>query len=895
MAILAGKRLSPYEVLSAVGEGGMGEVYRAKDTRLDRIVAIKVLPGHLADQAELRERFEREARTIAGLNHPNICVLHDIGHQDGIDFLVMEFLEGETLAQRLLKGPLPLEQVLQFAIQIADALDKAHRNGVTHRDLKPANIMLTRSGAKLLDFGLAELPPLPSPTAPLSEPPTTRDNITTQGTILGTLQYMAPEQLEAQEADARTDIFALGAVIYEMATGKRAFDGKSQASIISAIMSFDPPPLSSLQPMTPLALDRVVKRCLAKEPDKRWQTASDLREELRWIAEVGLQSPASASATAKPIRASRRQVLLWSIASLALAAVVSLAVWSLKPAPSPLPQPVTRTAITLAPGEELAGLSQLAVAISPDGSHLAYVATRGGAQQLYLRAMDQLEARPIPGTEDAVAPFFSPDAQWLGFFADGKLKKICVSGGPAITLGDAATPRGATWGSQGTIIFAPTQAGVLQEMSDMGGNLQPLTRFEEDETSHRWPDLLPDGKTLLFAAGIGTTLRVRAYSMDSGEQQEIIQAGRQPRYLPSGHLLYVQAGTLMAVPFDVQRMEVTGIAIPVVEDLLQTTPTAAAQYSISRSGSLVYVGGASASQRSLVWVSRNGVEQPLPAPARAYQSPRLSPDGQRMAMSIDAPEPQIWLYDLFRAALTRFTFEGTYNRSPTWSHDGERIAFISNKDAAQDTYWQLADGSGAVERLTTGEDIISPSSFSPDGRLLAFIEINPTTQRDISVLQLSDLKTQLFLRTQFSETAPRFSPDGLWLAYVSDESGRQEIYAQPYPGPGGKWQISTEGGTEPVWNPNGRELFYRSGNKMMAFEITTQPNFSAGKPQTLFEGSYTLAPGANSAPDYDVSPDGQRFLMLKEAGEGASATATQIVVVQNWLVELNRRVPPGRK
>ncbi len=419
MAILAGKRLGPYEVLSAVGEGGMGEVYRAKDTRLDRIVAIKVLPGHLADQSELRERFEREARTIAGLNHPNICVLHDIGHQDGIDFLAMEFLEGETLAQRLLKGPLPLEQVLQFAIQIADALDKAHRNGVTHRDLKPANIMLTRSGAKLLDFGLAKLPPLPSPTAPLSEPPTTRDNITTQGTILGTLQYMAPEQLEAQEADARTDIFALGAVIYEMATGKRAFDGKSQASIISAIMSFDPPPLSSLQPMTPLALDRVVKRCLAKEPDKRWQTASDLREELRWIAEVGLQSPASASATAKPIRASRRQVLLWSIASLALAAVVSLAVWSLKPAPSPLPQPVTRTAITLAPGEELAGLSQLAVAISPDGSHLAYVATRGGAQQLYLRAMDQLEARPIPGTEDAVAPFFSPDAQWLGSLRTG--------------------------------------------------------------------------------------------------------------------------------------------------------------------------------------------------------------------------------------------------------------------------------------------------------------------------------------------------------------------------------------------------------------------------------------------------------------------------------------------
>src|SRR6266852_8254662 len=454
MPILPGKRLGPYEILSAIGAGGMGEVYRARDTRLDRIVAIKVLPAHLADEPERRERFEREARTIASLNHPHICTLYDIGRQDGTDFLVMEYLEGETLAQRLLNGPLPLEQVLQYAIEIADALDKAHRKGVTHRDLKPGNLMLTKSGTKLLDFGLAKLRRDAAPAIPLSQLPTAtaKEAVTQVGTILGTLQYMAPEQLEAKEADARTDIFAFDALVYEMATGKRAFEGKSQASVIGAILKDDPPPMSSLQPMTPPAVDRVVKKCLRKDPDERWQSARDVTDELKWIVEGGSQVTLAPTAPAKGIRALGRRALLLSVGILLLIAVLTgLAVWNLKILP---PQPVSRLVVTLPPGQQLAGLdSGPAVALSPDGTHLAYVATQVGAQQIYLRAMDSLEAKAIPGTERAVNPFFSPEGQWLGFFVGQKLKKISVSGGAALTLGDATFPHGASWSRLGLIAF----------------------------------------------------------------------------------------------------------------------------------------------------------------------------------------------------------------------------------------------------------------------------------------------------------------------------------------------------------------------------------------------------------------------------------------------------------
>ncbi len=667
MSLKAGTYLGPYEVLAPLGAGGMGEVYRARDTRLDRTVAIKVLPAQLADSPERRQRFEREAKAISSLNHPHICTLHDVGQQGGIDFLVMEYLEGDTLAQRLTKGPLVLEQVLQYATEIADALDKAHRKGVTHRDLKPGNIMLTKTGTKLLDFGLAKLKPETGPAAPLSELPTAKDNLSARGTILGTLQYMAPEQLEGKQVDARTDIFAFGAVLYEMVTGKKAFEGKNQASVIAGILERDPPPLSSLQPMTPPALDRVVKKCLAKEPEKRWQGASDLCDELKWIAEGGSQVTFPPTAPAKGMRALGRRSLIRGLGALLLgAAIASLAFWSLKPWPSPPPTPITRTVIALPPGERLAGLDQPAVALSPDGNHLVYVANRGGTQQLYLRAMDSLEARPIPGTEGAVNPFFSPDGQWLGFFAGQKLKKVSLSGGAALTLGDAATPRGASWGSQGMIIFAPTNVSVLRQVSEAGGGPQPLTRLAKGEVDHRWPEFLPGGKAVLFAAGATianwTNAKVAVQAVGTGERRDLVQGATNPRYAPSGHLVYAQGGSLMAVPFDLERLEVTGTAVPVVEGVLQSPSSGAAEYSFSATGSLVYVpGGLQAAQRRFVWVNRNGAEQPLAAPARAYRQPRFSPDGRRVALAIEEQESQIWLYDLTRETLTRLTFEGNTN------------------------------------------------------------------------------------------------------------------------------------------------------------------------------------------------------------------------------------------
>ncbi|HEV2247462.1 MAG TPA: hypothetical protein VGW37_12480, partial [Terriglobia bacterium] len=653
--------------------------------------------------------------------------------------------------------------------------------------------------------------------------------------------------------------------------------------------------ISSLQPMTPPALDRAVKKCLAKEPEKRWQGASDLCDELKWIAEGGSQNTLAQATAVKGIRALGWRWLIFCAGALLLVTAIAVtATWNLKPKPL---QPVTRTVINLPPGQQLAGLdSGTALALSPDGSQLAYVARQGGTQQLYLRSMDSLDARPIPGTGGAVSPFFSPDGQWVGFFSGGRLKKVSVSGEGALTLGDAAQPLGASWSGQGMIAFA-SAVGVLQQVPESGGAPQSLTRLEKGDASQRWPEFLPGGKAILFAAGQTplnfTNAQVAVQSVGTGERRNLIQGGTHPRYATSGHLVYEERGTLMAIPFDPRRLELTGATAPVAEGILQSQSSGAAQYSFSNTGSLVYVpGGVQSAQRRLVWVSRNGAEQPLASSAQAYVNPRLSPDGQRVAVGITEPEFQIWLYDVSREALTRFTFEGSLNSAPIWTPDGKRIAFQGNQEGPPNIFWQLADGGGGLERLTAGAYNLVPVSWSRDGQLLAFLEINPTTGYNIWVLRMSDRKPQPFLQTPFNESVPRFSPDGRWLAYISDESGRYEIYVQPYPGPGGKWQISTEGGTEPAWNPNGRELFYRSGDKMMAVDIATQPGFAAGKPRMLFEGQYVPTPATNS--NYDVSPDGQRFLMLKPVDQDQAAP-TQINVVLNWFEELKRRVPAGTK
>jgi Tol biopolymer transport system component len=892
MSLAAGSKLGPYEIVGPLGAGGMGEVYRARDTRLDRTIAIKILPAQFSTDPVRKQRFEREAKTISSLNHPHICVLHDVGSQDGVDYLVMECVEGETLAKRLEKGALPLEQVLRIGSQIADALDKAHRAGIVHRDLKPGNIMLTPTGAKLLDFGLAKPAAPPASVATLTGAATQTTPMTEEGAIVGTFQYMSPEQVGGKELDGRSDIFSLGAVLYEMLTGQRAFPGKSQLSVASAILDKEPAPISTLKPMTPPALDHSIRRCLAKEQERRWQSAADLADELQWIADAGSQLALAPTGTERGARARWQGILMWGVVSLLLAAITGLAIWNVKPSP---PSAVSRTVITLPPGQRLAGLDQPAVALSPDGVHLAYVAIQGGTQQIYLRAMDSLQARPIPGTEGATAPFFSPDCQWLGFFAGNKLKKVSMSGGAVQTLGDAAFPGGASWGRGGMIAFAPAWASVLRQLPEAGGAPQLLTRFEKGEINHRWPEFLPGGEAVLFAAAESsfdwTNAQVAVQADGTGERRNLIQGATYPRYSPSGHLLYAQAGGLMAVPFDPQRLEVMGAAVPVVEGVLQSRNTGAAQYSFSANGSLVYVtGSVQEDRRRLVWVNRNGAEEPVAAPARAYMFPRLSPDARRIAVAMaEQGVVQVWLHDPSRETLTRFTFEGNRNLNSVWTPDGKRIAFNSNKEGPpQDLFWQMADGSGGLERLTKGEYARVPMSWSPDGQLLAFMENNPTTGYDIWVLRLADRKAQPFLRTPFNESVPRFSPDGRWLAYISNESGRYEVYVQPYPGPGGKWLISTEGGTEPAWNSNGRELFYRSGDKMMAVDIATQPSFTAGKPRVLFEGRYVATPA--TSPNYDVSRDGQRFLMLKPNEQEASAP-TQINVVINWFEELKRRVP----
>jgi len=892
MALTSGTRLGPYEIQSALGAGGMGEVYRARDTRLERTVAIKIVPAHLSQNADAVERFHREARAISSLSHPNICHLYDVGDQDGTSYLVMEYLEGETLADRLRKGPLPLEQVFKVGAEICDGLEKAHRSGVVHRDLKPSNIMLTKSGAKLMDFGLAKVPVAVVGAGSSADSLTTVSRpLTAGGMIIGTFQYMPPEQVEGKEADPRSDVFSLGAVLYEMVTGKRAFEGKTTASTMAAILAADPQPISTIQPMSPPALEQVTRACLAKDPDERLQTAHDVKLQLKWIAEGGCKVAPLPGVGMRNVSGWR--VLVLCLGTLLLgAAIASLAPWNLKPTPA---RPVSRFVIMLPPGQRLTGLDQPALALSPDGVHLAYVATQGSAQQLYLRTMDSLGARPIPGTDGATAPFFSPDGQWLGFFASGKLKKVSVSGGAALTLGDALQPRGASLGSLGLIAFAPSWASTIQQVPDAGGTSQALTHFTKGENSHRWPEFLPGGKAVLFSAAMTSSTwvnpQVAVHSTATGERRNLVQLGTQPRYALSGHLLYAQAGTLMAAPFDPQRLALTGAAVPVVEGVLQSAISGAAQYSLSSTGSLAYVPGSmQADQRKLVWVTRNGAEQPIAAPARAYRIPRLSPDGRRVVVAIDEEGAQTWLYDLSRDTLTRLTFGGTVNQAPVWSPDGKRVVFQSNREGPLNVFLQLADGSGGLERLTTGPSPAA-NSWSSDGQLLAFVNVDPANGWDIWVLRLSDHKAQPFLQTASNESAPRFSPDGHWLAYASDETGHSEVYVQPYPGPGGRWQISADGGTEPAWNPNGRELFYRSGRKMMAVEIATQPGFTAGKPRVLFEGDYLPTP--LQFPNYDVSQDGQRFLMLKPSEQEAAAP-TQINVVLNWFEELKRLVPSAK-
>jgi Tol biopolymer transport system component/tRNA A-37 threonylcarbamoyl transferase component Bud32 len=892
MTIAAGAQLGPYKVLGPIGAGGMGEVYKALDTRLERTVAIKILPDHLADRAELRERLEREARTVASLNHSHICTLHDIGRQDGTDYLVMEYLEGVTLAQRSLKGSLPLDQVLQYAIEIADALDKAHRKGITHRDLKPGNIMLTKSGTKLLDFGLAKLKQEVAPAnVQLSQLPTAGEPLTAQGTIVGTLQYMAPEQLEGKEVDARTDIFAFGTVVYEMATGKKAFEGKSQASLIAKILETDPPPISSLQPMTPPALDRVVKTCLAKDPDDRWQTASDLKRELKWIAEGGSQAGISAPVVAGRKGPLRNIRVAWSVAAVLLAVLALGGFTYFRRAP----QDVQTTRFLFSPpATPLGAVSTNGVsaplAVSPDGRRIAFiVGSADGENLLWVHSLDTLTAQPLPGTEGALSPFWSPDNQFIAFFAGGKLKKIDVSGGPPITICDApGPPAGGAWSQYGVIVFSPTNTTALQRVSASGGVPTAATTLRAGESSHWRPFFLPDGRHFLYRAMAGSAvLPIYMGSLDSTEGKVLLNSDSNNVVYSQGHLLFLRDTTLMAQPFDAQRIVLTGEAVPVAEQVETQGIPPYGIFSASENGVLAYLGGTSSAGNQLVWFDRTGRQIGVLGDRALYSDLALSPDGKRVSVSIPTQAGKgedIWLYDVARGLRTRFTFGSGVARDALWSPDGSRIVFSSNRKGHFDLYQKASSGAGSEEVLLEARPDKDAVSWSPDGRSILYMTgYAPTTGTDLFELPLSgDRKPIPFLNTQFNESSGRFSPDGRWVAYVSDESGRNEVYVTSFPGPGGKWQSSVGGGSLPRWRHDGSEIFYLGpDNKLMAAAVNAKgSSFEVGAVKPLFQTHATAYRYS-----YDVTPDGQRFLISTAPEQPGTAPIT---IVLNWAAGLKK-------
>ena len=813
------------------------------------------------------------------MSHANVCALFDIGQQGGTDYLVMEHLEGETLAARLARGPLTSDELLRYATQMAEALDAAHKRGVIHRDLKPGNIMLVKSGVKLLDFGLAKAE-LPAASAD-NQSVTASRPLTAQGTILGTFQYMAPEQLEGKEADVRSDIFSFGAVLHEMATGKKAFSGPSQASLIGAIMHEQPPLISSLQPMVPPAFDRVVRVCLAKSPEDRWQTVHDLLLQLRFIAEGGSQVGVPAPVAA---RRRTRERLAWSAFAVSLLAALALGGVQLTRAPQPAPLMRFEIANT-------AGLTAMgSPRISPDGRQLAFDATDAtGAAQIWVRPLDALEAHALAGTEGASRPFWSPDSRFLGFMAGGKLKKIEVSGGPPQTICDAPTGSDGSWGKDGTILFDGQVNDPIYRVPASGGMAKAEVTSEKTQgiAGVGWPEFLPDGRNFLYVA-IGQKLadsKLMVRALDGKEAKPLLETASRVQFAPPGYLLYVREETLVTQRFDARALALTGEPTPVAENL-GTDAVGLAHFSASQTGVLTYRAGETRA-RQLVWVDRSGKELGVLGETAEYGDLWLSPDGKRLA--VDMPEARsgnldLWIRDLSRDVTSRFTFDAASDSTPVWSPDGKRIVFTSNRKGPGDLYQKDASGAGEDEVLLATEEEMYASDWSADGRFIAFQSRGKDTGWDVWALPtFGDKKPFPVLKTSFQEMRPSFSPDGRFLVYQSNESGRSEIYVREFPTPKGKWQVSRGGGTQPFWSARGKEIFYRSpDSKIMSVPVEAGSTFSAGAPVALFQAR--LQPAVLRA-HYRPSSDGQRFLTLAPLGrESILPTA----VTLNWATALPR-------
>jgi eukaryotic-like serine/threonine-protein kinase len=908
MSLSPGTRLGPYEIEALIGSGGMGEVYRARDTRLERRVAIKVLPPEVAADPERRERFEREARTIASLSHPHICVLHDVGHDHESTFLVMEELAGETLAERLKAGPLPLDQALRYGIEILEALDQAHRHGIVHRDLKPGNVFLAgheaattssqrerrRSSSefvKLLDFGLAKVQTSAFVPAGLSQAVTGNRDLTGQGTILGTIQYMAPEQLEGREVDARTDLFAFGSVLYEMVTGRRAFEGKSQVGLMAAILDSDPKRPSEVQPLAPPALDHVVQGCLAKAPDDRWQTARDVMKELQWIAAGG--TDAAALTSSMTAAKSGRGRWTWAAASFGMGLVLASVGAAFY---TRAPEDNRQTRFAIATPENTPG----GLAISPDGRLIAVAARTSPTMfAIYLRSMDDVDLKLLPGTEGGGAPFWSPDSRHLGFFADGKIKRIDVSGGPPQTICTTGPGGfvGATWSADGVVVFGQ-YPGALKRVSASGGEPVDLTDLRAGESAHVFPMFLPDARHVLFeAVGSGnpqaTPPTMMVASLDSkGTAPVGLKVLSNLAYAPPGYLLFHRDRVMFVQSYDAKRSSVEGEPRRVIDDLMLDSLGAVAEFSVSTTGALVYRSASSAGLSQLTWYDRTGKRLgPVGTPGD-YHGMALSPDNKRVAVHLheQATGGDIWVLDVDRGALARLTTNRSHDQVPIWSRDGASIAFASDRAGAFRIYQKLSTGVGDDDVVFKSESLTFPEDYAPDGQSMSIGHSLNGTVVDVQVLPLNgDRKPRPFTNnTEFVEGLSKFSPDGHWLAYVSDESRRNEVYVLQYPAKGSKVPISTAGGSYPRWSRSGKELFYMTDEgTLMAVDVREDATtLQASTPRVLFKTNAALTDHVGYHYEYDVTADGQRFLVnerLTPTGQGAPLT-----VVLNWLAELKK-------
>ncbi|MGA2857940.1 MAG: protein kinase [Candidatus Sulfotelmatobacter sp.] len=889
MALTSGTKLGPYEIESPLGAGGMGEVYRAKDTRLDRTVAVKILPSHLSDNPEAKQRFDREARAISSLNHPNICTLYDVGHQDGTDYLVMEFLEGETLADRLKKGPLTRAQALDCAIDICEGLEKAHRGGVVHRDLKPGNIMLTKTGATLMDFGLAKaVPAVGTPSSGVTATmatPAGSSPLTAHGTVVGTFQYMSPEQVEGKDADARSDIFAFGAVLYEMTTGKRAFQGKSTMSIMSAILERDPEPISTINPLAPPLLDHIVRRSLAKNPEERWQSAQDLKLELEWIRQAGSQT-GTPVLTAK--KSKLKGVLVLSSALLLAAILLALGYFFFP----------SKAAPAIWANLDLSGElmdEEGNISLSPDGQKVAYVAaTPQGSLKLWVRNLASAKAQPLEGTDAAEFPFWSPDSHTIAFFAGGKLKRIDASGEGMQSICDAGNGRGGSWNRGGTIVFAPNIYGGLLRVGSGGGTPAEVTHPEQATRSHRWPTYLPDGRHFLFVSYDSShpaeESGVYVGSLDSGEVKLVSKdIASNAVYVEPGYLLYVREGKLKAQRFDLSQLRLSGDPISIAESVRYVSDRRIADFSAM--SNLLMLLPPNSGGRQLVWFDREGHQLAVAAPDVGRPSsgsnwiPLLSPDGSHALLERNRGNASdIWIYDLKTAAGTRLTFSDGFSYLPIWSPDGRAMAYTSSGPDSPSIHLKPVSSGGADQRLegTINQGEVGANSFSPDGRFLAFTSFDRKTHLNVVPL-FGDRKPFAFPRSQGATSDASFSPDGKYMAYVSDESGRSEVYVVSFPGPGGKWQISTNGASRTWWVGHvdtGELLYLDNQARLVSVPVRTQgADLSVGDSQLLLGGRSLANTGF-----IDITRDGKRIL-LSQAQPNAD---TALTLVMNWAVGLKK-------